>query len=236
MTSTTEPAKIGYGAPLGPGVIGEELLRLVRRLPFYKPVERRAQAATVGLWAKWRPVTPPAPALSPALSDNVQRTMNLIMPLADPSATGRAKLLQLFMTNGEVILAGLHSVGCVHSARFDLLGDKLCLFSVYDGDFDGYIRDFIVTVGTFFTDLMGFMKQPPHRPVEHHPDEFIAWVAAHDLVQLPEDITEVCPDLEYLPRCLTVLLHEHPDLQLFSYRQYPSHTAAQIRERLNLGW
>jgi hypothetical protein len=73
-------------------------------------------------------------------------------------------------------------------------------------------------------------------PVEHHADEFIAWVAAHDLVQLPEDVTELCPDLEYLSRCLAVLLHDFPDLQIFSYSQYPSSTAAQIREHLGVGW
>ena len=46
----------------------------------------------------------------------------------------------------------------------------------------------------------------------------------------------MCPDLEHLPRCLTVLLHQHPELQIFSYSQYPSYTAAQIRKQLGDGW
>lgn len=158
------------------------------------------------------------------------------MPLRHPTPEVRARLLLLFMANTDVILSGLRNVGTVHSARFDILDNKLCLFSVYDGDFSAYIRDFIVIVGTFFNGLMAFVEDPPPLPVEDNVEAFVDWVAARDLVQLPEDITELCPDLEYLPRCLTVLLHDFPNLQIFSYSQYPSYTAAQIREELHIGW
>jgi hypothetical protein len=200
------------------------------------PVRRLLGRIVVAVWARLQPAARPSRRASPALSDNVQQTMNLIMPLRDPTPAGRAILLQLFMAQTDVVLSGLHNVGTVHYARFDLLDDKLCLFSIFDGDFAAYIRDFIVTVGAFFNGLMPFIEDPPPLPVEHHVDEFVDWVAARDILQLPEDITELCPDLEHLPRRLTVLLHEFPNLQLFSYSQYPSFTAAQIREHLHLGW
>jgi hypothetical protein len=203
---------------------------------FVEPLQRLLGEAVVAMWARLQPaVRPPKPS-SPALSDNVQRTLNLIMPLHDPTPAGRARLLELFMAHSDLILSGLRGVGTVHSARFDILDNKLCLFSVYDGDFSGYIRDFIVTVGTFFNDLMPFIEDPPPLPVEHNIEAFVDWIEERDLVQLPEDITELCPDLEHLPRCLTVLLHDFPNLQIFSYSQYPSSTAAQIREGLHVGW
>lgn len=228
--------QLGYGATVDLRTVGQEVARNIRRLLPLAALEQILGRAIVGGWARVEPAPRPQRQLAAAFSDNVQRTMNLIMPLKDSSAVGRAKLLELFTNNGDLILSGLRNVGTVHSARFDILGGKLCLFSVYDGDTAGYVRDFIVTVGSFFNGLMAFVEEPPPLPVEHHVDEFVEWVAARDLVQLPEDITEVCPDLEYLPRCLTVLLHDFPDLQIFSYSQYPSCTAAQIREQLHLGW
>jgi hypothetical protein len=190
----------------------------------------------VGMWGRLQPPVRPAKSAMAAPSDNVQRTLNLIMPLRDRSPVGRALLLQLFQANADVILSALHNVGTVHSARFDILDGKLCLFSVYDGDFDGYIRDFIVSVGPFFNGVMQFVEDPPLLPVEHYVEEFVDWVAARDLFQLPEDISELCPDVKHLPRQLTVLLREYPDLQIFSYSQYPSFSAAQIRDHLHLGW
>ena len=236
-TSTAGPSNIGYGVSLDARVLAEEFVRQLRRLPHFEKVERGLAWATVKAWAWRAPKTRLAFPPTTGLSDNTQRTMNLIMPLRDPSAAGRAKLLKLFITDGETILTALRNVGTVHSARFDILGGRLCLFSVYDGDFAAYIRDFIVTVGPFFNDLFGgHVKQPPPLPVEEHVDEFVAWVAAHDLVQLPEDVTEVCPDFQYLDRSAAVLLHDHPELQIFSYSQYPSFSAAQIREGLHIGW
>ncbi|MEW6472022.1 MAG: hypothetical protein AB1679_07115 [Actinomycetota bacterium] len=229
-------SQLGYGASVDLRTVGQEVARKLRRKLPLAALEQMLGRVIVAGWARVEPAPPLPKPLSAAFSDNVQRTMNLIMPLKDRSAVGRAKLMKLFMDNGDLILSGLRNVGTVHSARFDILDGKLCLFSVYDGDTAGYIRDFIVSVGTFFNGLMAFVEDPPPLPVEHHVDEFVDWVTARDLVQLPEDITELCPDLEYLPRRLTVLLHDFPDLQIFSYSQYPSCTAAQIREQIHLGW
>ena len=45
--------------------------------------------------------------------------------------------------------AGLDNVGTVHFARFVIIGDNLCMISVYDGVFST-IRDFIATIGNVF--------------------------------------------------------------------------------------
>lgn len=144
------------------------------------PLRRLLGRIVVAVWARLQPAARPPRRASPALSDNVQQTMNLIMPLRDPTPAGRAVLLQLFMAQADVVLSGLHNVGTVHYARFDFLDDKLCLFSIYDGDFAAYIRDFIVSVGAFFNGLMPFIEDPPPLPVERHVDEFVDWVAARD--------------------------------------------------------
>jgi hypothetical protein len=47
-------------------------------------------------------------------------------------------------------MSGLDNVGTVHFARFVIVDDNyICMFSVYDGDFTKYIRDFIATIGVF---------------------------------------------------------------------------------------
>ena len=76
---------------------------------------------------------------------------------------------------------------------------------------------------------------PPPLPVEHNVEEFVDWVAARDVLQLPDDVTQI-GDLKLLPRRLPVLLHDCPNLQLFSYRPDPGFTTAQIRDSLHLGW
>ena len=90
----------------------------------------------------------PRAAVQP--SENVQRMMNLIMPLKDKSAIGRAKAAAAIAQNVDEIFAGLDNVGTVHFARFLLIGDSICMISVYDGDFTNYIRDFIATIGSVF--------------------------------------------------------------------------------------
>ena len=64
--------------------------------------------------------------------------MNLIMPLKDPSPAGRARATLAIAQNVDEIFAGLDNVGTVHFARFLLLDDKICMISVYDGDFSNY--------------------------------------------------------------------------------------------------
>lgn len=198
---------------------------------------RALERGLVAYWRRKEPPVPPERPFSMNPSDNVQVAMNLVMPLADPSPVGRAKLVVALLGVMEQVVAGLNNTGIVHFARFTIVEGNLCMFSMYDGDFSNYIRDFIYNIGGAFDALLVFIKDPPSLPIEHSPDEFIDWVNAHDSLQLPaEHVANVADDLLSLPRKLTLLLDANPNTQLFVYRAYPGHSVAQVHDALNIGW
>ena len=110
--------------------------------------------------------------------------MNLVMPLADNSPLGQARLIQTLGGAVEEVIAGLDNTQLVHFGRFTIVDGNLCMFSIYDGDFSNYIRDFIYNVGAAFDGLLSLVKDPPPLPVEEHPDEFIDWVMERDALQV----------------------------------------------------
>ena len=199
-------------------------------------VKRSFERAVLAFW-RWRdPVTVPQRSFSPAPGDNVQQTMNLVMPLRDTSPVALAHLASAMSSVQDVLSAGLDNVGTVHFARFDVVGGRLCMISVYDGDFATYIRDFIVTIGAVFDLLLDYVDAPiPTRPVEHNIDEFIDWVDGHDVLQFG-NVLDLGPDFETLPRKVVLLFDARPESQLAVYRAYPGYTVAQIRQALGLGW
>jgi hypothetical protein len=175
------------------------------------------------------------------------------MPLKDPSPVGRAMAVMAIAQNVDEIFAGLDNVGTVHTARFLLLGDKLCMISVYDGDFSNYIRDFIGTIGSVFDQVMTLVEGGDQFiPTTQHVDAFIEWVHEHDLFQAPDypadlfglqDAAKGLPpdspahDIRTLPRALILQLAANPDLSLGGgYRAYPGYSAAQVRRKFGIGW
>jgi hypothetical protein len=197
--------------------------------------QRLLERVLIAYWRRREPVTIPDRSWSPALGDNVQQTMNLVMPLRDTSPVALAHVASALSSMRDVVTTGLDNVGTVHFARFDVIGGRLCMISVYDGDFATYIRDFVVTIGAVFDALLDFVEDPPSRPVEEHVDEFVDWVAGHDLLQVPA-LTGLSPHLSTVPRTAVLLLDERPDVQLAVYRAYPARSVAQIRRALGLGW
>ena len=193
-------------------------------------------------WSRRSPPTVVAGKSSTAPSDNLQRAMNLVMPLHKPNIYTRGQLAGLLFRATDEILVGLNNVGTVHFARFDIVDGNLCMFSVYDGDFTSYIRDFIASIGDVFDLLMEQVKDPPTRPVAVNVDEFIEWVRVHDAFQMPEspvDLMSRDPTsgaLEALPRDTIIALHRNRNVQFGIYRAYPGYSAAQIRQRLSIGW
>jgi hypothetical protein len=228
--------------------------RLVDRLPNTRVFQFVAKRLLVPYWVWRTPVAPmpggPPFAAQPA--DNLQRMMNLVMPLKDKSPIGRARAAMAIAQNVDEIYAGLNNVGTVHFARFVLVGDNLCMFSVYDGDFTNYIRDFIATIGSVFDGVVALVEGGDDViPSESHVEAFIDWVHAHDLFQVPDLPTELLTgqgqaagaaangiaDLRMLPRDLILQLHANPNVSLGSgYRFYPGYSAAQVRHRLGVGW
>lgn len=203
-------------------------------------------------WRDPRPKLPGGPRPSPQPSENVQRMMNLIMPLKDPSPVGRAKAALAIAQNVDEIFDGLDNVGTVHTARFLLLDGNLCMISVYDGDFSNYIRDFIVTIGSVFDDVMTLVEGGDEMiPTTENVEKFIDWVHDHDLFQMPDFPTDLftlqdeakgiaAPGehaLRSLPRDLILQFCANPNVSLGGgYRAYPGLSAAQLRSKVGVGW
>ncbi len=234
---------------------GNWLDRLVNRLSNSTVFEWIAGHILVPFWAWWTPVAPrpggPPPATQPA--ENIQRMMNLVMPLKDKTAVGRAKAALAIASNLDEIFAGLDNVGTVHFARFVIVDNNLCMFSEYDGDFSNYIRDFIAQIGSVFDGVVKLIEGGDAViPSEHHIEAFIDWVQAHDMYQIPDLPTELLrygtighpggqpgttDDLMLLPRALILQLNANTNVSLGSgYRSYSGYSAAQIRRQMGMGW
>ncbi|MDQ6727756.1 MAG: hypothetical protein M3066_16555 [Actinomycetota bacterium] len=196
-----------------------------------------ATTALVSLWSRCSPPTAVRTTASMSPSDNLQQAMNLIMPLHVPNIVARGQLTQALFEATDAVFVGLNNIGTVHFARFDFVDGNLCMFSVYDGDFTTYIRDFIAEIGAVFDALMTWVKDPPPLPVASHVDEFIDWIRAHDAFQMPESpVGLISRDLGTLQRDTLVALHRNPNVQLGLYRAYPGFSVAQIRRHLSIGW
>jgi len=193
-------------------------------------------SALAAFWSLIEPSLDPPPKSSPAPSDNLQTPMNLVMPLNFSYVAYRAELGHMLFDAADEILAGLNNVGTVHFARFDVIGGNLCMFSIFDGDFEGYIRDFIGAIGGAFDGIMKFVKDPAPTPCGQNVDQFVAWVRGHDSLQMPELASDVTPGLRALQRQTLVQLYRHPNAQMGVYRGYPGYSVAQIRDGLEIGW
>jgi len=229
--------------------------KLVDKVPKNTVFRFLSAKVLVPYWAWRTPTSPlpggPRPSVQP--SENVQRMMNLVMPLKDKSAIGRAEAALAIAQNVDEIFAGLDNVGTVHFARFLLIGDYLCMISVYDGDFTNYIRDFIATIGSVFDAVMALVQGGEAiTPSATHIDEFIDWVHAHDLFQAPDFPTDLFalnkaaranpreagpPELRSLTREFVLQLYVNPNISLGGgYRGYPGFSAAQVRQKFGVGW
>jgi hypothetical protein len=229
--------------------------RFVNGLPTTPLFTFLAAQILVPYWAWRTPVKPqpggPHPSIQPG--DNLQRMMNLVMPLKNKSPIGRAIAALAIAENKDQIFAGLDNVGTVHFARFVIVGDNICLFSVYDGDFSNYIRDFIVAIGSVFDAVVALVEGGEAvLPSAQNVEAFIEWISAHDLYQMPDTATDILrdqealngdnaasgnDDLRLLPLKLILQLRANANVSIGSgYRAYPGFSAAQVRERLGIGW
>jgi hypothetical protein len=230
--------------------------RLVDWVPTTLVFKRLASWILVPYWAQRTPVKPLSGGPHPSFQhgDNVQCMMNLIMPLKVKSPIGRAEAALAIAQNKDAIFAGLNNVGTVHFARFVIVGDNICMFSVYDGDFTNYIRDFIATIGEVFNEVVKLVEGGEKvTPCEKNVEAFIQWVHERDLYQVPDTATDflrdqealngdravspVNDDLTLLPRKLVLQLRANANVSLGSgYRAYPGFSVAQVRKKLELGW
>jgi hypothetical protein len=126
------------------------------------------------------------------------------------------------------------------------------MFSVYDGDFTNYIRDFIATIGSVFNAIVELVEDGEKViPSEQHVEEFIEWVHERDMYQVPDLATDLLTDqealngkpasghddLRLLPRSLILQLNANQNVSLGSgYRAYPGYSVAQVRHKFGIGW
>lgn len=205
----------------------------------YTALRQVFQRILIAFWRRVAPIKTPQPSFSTALADNLQMHMNLVMPLADQTPVGRARAAQAVAANIDELFTGLSNVGTVHFARFDLIGGNLCMYSVFDGDFRAYIRDFICVFGSVFDSLLGLVADPPPSPSALNPEAFIDWIHRHDSFQIPRDLTSLFPEeknINNLSRDLVLLLDENPNVQLGRFSGYPGVSVAQLRNGAGLGW
>jgi hypothetical protein len=228
--------------------------RLVDGLPDNRIFKFLAARILVPFWARRIPVKRQegGPRDSTNPTDNVQSMMNLIMPLKDKSPIGRARAAMAIAQNKDEIYAGLDNVGTVHFARFVIVDDNICMFSVYDGDFTNYIRDFIATIGSVFDAVVALVEDGESViPSEENVETFIQWVHDRDMYQVPDLATDILreqqaangnagagyDDLRKLPPYLVLQLRANPNVSLGGgYRAYPGFSAAQVRQRFGVGW
>jgi hypothetical protein len=229
--------------------------RFVNKLPNMAVIKFLTAHILVPYWAWRTPVgaLPGGPPFSIQPGDNLQRMMNLVMPLKDKSAVGRALAALAIAQNKDEIYAGLDNVGTVHFARFVIVDNNICMMSVYDGDFTNYIRDFIATIGSVFDAVVSLVEGGEAViPSEENVEKFIDWVHAHDMYQVPDLPTGVLrdqeaangdtaasgdDDLRLLPRKLILQLQANQNVSLGSgYRAYPGYSAAQVRKQFGIGW
>ncbi|HYF61217.1 MAG TPA: hypothetical protein VD886_00295 [Herpetosiphonaceae bacterium] len=125
--------------------------------------------------------------------------LTLLMPLKEGISLTEA--IGLLQSHNEGIDKALESIGTVHFARFVLLDRSsptlqpsatgtgpyvLGVITEFDGDFEIYVQDFVDQIGDIFDALLSHTSDGAHLvPVSKNVAAFNAYVASHDLAQMP---------------------------------------------------
>ena len=109
----------------------------------------------------------------------MQSALNLVFTLKPGLRAGIEQAGPALMAQ---VIKAADQIGTLHDARFVMLNDSTVgLFTTYDGDFETYVMDFTKYMGQIFDLLLANVADAPPLPVEKNPQEFVAWVRAHDL-------------------------------------------------------
>ncbi len=106
----------------------------------------------------------------------VQRGLNLCLQLKSPAQM--PALLQAIGSQQEAINQALDSLHYVHFARFLPTNDgaSLWVITVFDGDLESYLMDFVKVLGEPFNAMLAFVQDAPRLPVQAYPRDFCDWV------------------------------------------------------------
>lgn len=122
----------------------------------------------------------PWPATLSLAPGQVQRGLNLNLMLKSPAQM--PALLMAIHSQQEAINRALASLHYVHFARFlpTSDGSSLWVITVYDGDLQSYLMDFVKVLGEPFNAMLSFVQDAPRLPVQMYPQDFVDWVARNN--------------------------------------------------------
>lgn len=132
----------------------------------------------------------------------VQNPLTLVMTIkSDADSQALRQLLhhiQGLPPEQNPIFRALEKIATVHFARFTFLENntKLAVITTYDGSFDTYINEFVNEIGEVFDKILAHVSDPPPLPVSAHRQEFLRYVAEHDVPSI--DFYSAYPELTVL--------------------------------------
>jgi hypothetical protein len=108
----------------------------------------------------------------------VQTPLQTILPIKAPVDVYSQQLRQVIRLGAPLIEKIIGDANHVHFASFMFLENdsKLCLFTMYDGDFDAYIGHFAREFGHLFDRFFSCMAVQPPMPISEHPFEFVQYL------------------------------------------------------------
>jgi hypothetical protein len=94
-------------------------------------------------------------------------------------------LLQGIHALQDEINDALSSLHYVHFARFLPTpdGSALWVITVFDGDLQSYLMDFVKVLGGPFNAMLAFVQDAPRLPVQQYPRDFCEWVNRNNTTQ-----------------------------------------------------
>jgi hypothetical protein len=123
-------------------------------------------------------------ALNLSLEGQVQRALNLFLPLKSPAQM--PALLATLAAKAPAVHEALGSLHDVHFARFlpSRDGSTLMVITTYDGGLEAYIMDFVAVMGDIFTAILMYVQGAPRLPVNRYPRDFVDFVVANNMSQV----------------------------------------------------
>jgi cytochrome P450 len=111
-----------------------------------------------------------------------QSPLIVVMNVRTPVSLHAEELRKVIRYGAPRIEKRLRDSEHVHFAQFLFIEDdtKLVLFTIYDRDFDSYIEHFALKIGPLFDRIFEHIQNPPPRPVDEFPKEFVDAIRRHN--------------------------------------------------------
>jgi len=127
----------------------------------------------------------------------IQQNLIVSMRIKAPIAQNFERLSQLLASSVPRVADVLTDFEGVHFAWFEFSDDgtRLVLRTIYDGQFEAYVRHFALRSGDLFDGLFEFLEDAPPRPVAEHPDDFVETIRRFNLAPLAGYLYSAYPEV-----------------------------------------